>query len=176
MIMPRGQALLLPASPVFIWLSLVLTMLLNMALGMTAEGPSPWVPDLLSVALVFWIIHQPRRVGMATAFVFGLAMDIHHTALLGQHALAYTLLSFSSIIIQRRLLWFPVPQQALQVLPLFAASHAVILLVRVLAGGHFPGWGLLLAPVLEAALWPVFSVLLLLPQRRAHDPDADRPI
>jgi rod shape-determining protein MreD len=52
----------------------------------------------------------------------------------------------------------------------------MILLVRMLAGGHFPGWGLLLAPMLEAALWPVFSVLLLLPQRRAHDPDADRPI
>jgi len=32
------------------------------------------------------------------------------------------------------------------------------------------------APVLEAALWPVMSALLLAPQRRAPDPDEDRPL
>ncbi len=37
----------------------------------------------------------------------------------------------------------------------------------------FPGWALLLAPVLEALLWPVVSVLLLAPQRRPPDPDAE---
>ena len=34
----------------------------------------------------------------------------------------------------------------------------------------------LLAPVLQAALWPVVSVLLLVPQRRAPDPDLNRPL
>jgi rod shape-determining protein MreD len=40
----------------------------------------------------------------------------------------------------------------------------------------FPGWPLLLAPVLEAALWPVINILLLWPQRRAPNPDANRPL
>jgi rod shape-determining protein MreD len=35
---------------------------------------------------------------------------------------------------------------------------------------------MVLAPALEAVLWPVVSVLLLLPQRRAPDPDANRPL
>jgi len=35
---------------------------------------------------------------------------------------------------------------------------------------------LLLAPVLEASLWPVVSVLLLVPQRRAPDRDESRPL
>ncbi len=39
-------------------------------------------------------VHQPRRVGVGAAFVFGLLMDVHQGALLGQHALAYTLLSY----------------------------------------------------------------------------------
>jgi rod shape-determining protein MreD len=30
--------------------------------------------------------------------------------------------------------------------------------------------------VIEAALWPVVSILLLLPQRRAPDPDENRPL
>lgn len=176
MIMPRGQELLLPASPGFIWSSLLLAMFVNMVLGMVADGPSPWVPDLLAVVLVFWSIHQPRRIGIATAFAFGIAMDIHHTALLGQHALAYTLLSFGAIMVHRRLLWFPVTEQAIQVLPLFIVAHAVALLIRMSTGAEFPGWSLLLAPCLESLTWPLFSILLLAPQRRAPDPDADRPL
>jgi rod shape-determining protein MreD len=34
----------------------------------------------------------------------------------------------------------------------------------------------LLAPVLEALLWPAASVLLLAPQRRAPDRDTNRPL
>ena len=103
-------------------------------------------------------------------------MDVHEGALLGQHALAYTLLSFVAITIHRRLLWFGVVEQALQVLPLFLAAHAVSLVVRLLAGGMFPGWWLLLAPVFEALLWPLVALLLLAPQRRAPDPDQNRPL
>ena len=33
-----------------------------------------------------------------------------------------------------------------------------------------------LAPVVEAVLWPVISILLLAPQRRAPNPDANRPL
>ncbi len=172
MIMRPGQQLLLPANPLFIWGSLFVAMLL----AMLPVGRAAWMPDLLALALVFWSVHQPLRVGIVTAFAFGLAMDVHQTALLGQHALAYTALSFFAITIHRRLLWFTVPSQALQVLPLFAAAHAIELAIRLLAGGQFPGWWLVLAPLLESALWPVVSVVLLAPQRRAPDPDANRPL
>jgi rod shape-determining protein MreD len=62
------------------------------------------------------------------------------------------------------------------VFPLFAAAHAVELVTRMIAGGMFPGWSLLAAPVFEALLWPVVTVALLAPQRRAPDPDANRPL
>ncbi|MEY2953996.1 MAG: rod shape-determining protein MreD, partial [Pseudomonadota bacterium] len=94
----------------------------------------------------------------------------------GQHALAYTVLSFLAITVHRRLLWFSVPSQALQVLPLFFAAHLIELSLRMLGRGIFPGWEVLLAPPAEALLWPVVSVLLLLPQRRAPNPDANRPL
>lgn len=176
MIMPRGQQLLLPASPLFIWSTLTLAMLINMFLNMGWFGREAWMPDVLALVLLFWSVHQPLRVGMGAAFLMGLAMDVHQSALLGQHALAYTALSFLAIGIHRRLLWFSVPSQAAQVLPLLVASHALSLVVRLLSGGNFPGWSMVLAPALEAVLWPLMSVLLLLPQRRAPDPDANRPL
>ncbi|HWS04999.1 MAG TPA: rod shape-determining protein MreD [Burkholderiaceae bacterium] len=176
MIMQPGQQLLLPASPTFIWGSLLAALILNMAPTMAGLGRAPWMPDLLALTLVFWSVHQPRRVGIGAAFVFGLLMDVHQSSLLGQHALAYTALSYFAITIHRRLLWFPVPSQAVQIMPLFLAAHAIELAIRMMAGGLFPGWSLLLAPLLEAALWPVASVLLLMPQRRAPNPDENRPL
>jgi rod shape-determining protein MreD len=175
MIMRQGQQLLLPANPGFVWGSLVLALGVNVVLDM-AGGRSPWLPDVLALVLVFWSVHQPMRVGIGVAFMFGLAMDVHQAALLGQHASAYTLLSFLAIAIHRRLLWFSVPSQALQVLPLFALAHALEFAVRMASGGIFPGLALLVAPLVEAVLWPVVSIILLAPQRRAPDPDANRPL
>ncbi len=176
MIMRPGQQLLLPASPVFIWFSLLTALALNMLMNMGLWGRAAWVPDLLAIVLVFWGVHQPLRIGVGVAFFFGLAMDMHQGALLGQHALAYTVLGYFAISMHRRLLWFPVPTQAVQVLPLLFAAHVLQLLVRMLAGGTFPGWSFFLAPLIEAALWLVASVLLLAPQRRAPNPDDNRPL
>lgn len=172
MIMPQGQQLLLPANPVFIWGSLFGALLLNML----PLGRAPWMPDFLALVLVFWSVHQPQRVGIGASFVFGLFMDVHQASLLGQHAWSYTALSFFAITIHRRLLWFSVPSQALQVLPLFAAAHAIEMAIRLISGGLFPGWTVVLAPVLESVLWPVASVMLLAPQRRAPDRDKNRPL
>jgi rod shape-determining protein MreD len=85
-------------------------------------------------------------------------------------------LSFLANMMHRRLLWFPVSLQMVQVFPLFAAAHIVELSLRLISGGAFPGVWIFLGPVLEAALWPVANLVLLAPQRRAPDPDANRPL
>lgn len=172
MIMPRGSELLMPANPMFVYLSLVVALLVNMI----PLGRSAALPDVVAVVLVFWTVHQPRRVGVGTAFVFGLFMDVHVGALFGQHALAYTLMAYGATALHRRLLWFGIPAQALQLLPLFAGAHLVVLVVRLLARDMRPGWELALAPVFETLLWPIVTWLLLAPQRRAPDPDENRPL
>ncbi len=176
MIMRPGQPLLLPAKPLFIWASLLGALMLNMGLNMGLMGRHAWVPDALALTLAFWCVHQPLRVGVGTAFAFGLVMDVHHTALLGQHALGYTLLGYLSASLQHRLQWFPSPVQALHVLPLFVVTQAVIVLLGFLSSGGWSGWWALLAPVFTAALWPVASWVLMAPQHGAHDPDDNRPL
>jgi rod shape-determining protein MreD len=175
MIMRPGQQLLLPANPLFIWGSLLAALMINILMA-TLLGRAAWPPDVLALALVFWAMHQPLRVGVGTAFVFGLCMDVHQGALLGQHALAYTALSYFAITISRRLLWYSIPSQALQILPLLAGAHTLQLVVRLLAGHTFPGWGFVFSPLIEALLWPVVTWILLAPQMRAPDPDANRPL
>lgn len=171
--MRRGaDQVLLPVNPWFMWF----TLLAALGVNFVPLGRTPAMPDLLAVTLVFWNVHQPRRVGVGLAFVFGLFMDVHTASLLGQHALSYTLLSYFAITMHRRLIWFSWFGQMLQVLPLFAAAHSLSFVVRMLVGGMLPGWGLLLAPLFEALLWPLAHLMFLAPQRRPPDPDRNRPL
>ncbi|MGB7479824.1 MAG: rod shape-determining protein MreD [Burkholderiaceae bacterium] len=170
--MNRPQYILLPASGLFIAASLVVAFALNLL---------PWgrwlsVPDFVALILVFWSIHQPRKVGIGVAFFMGLLMDVHDASLLGENALAYTLLSYFAIMIHRRVLWFPIGTQALHVLPLLLLAQLVQLLIRMMAGGAFPGWLYFAESLLSTALWPLVTWLLLAPQRRAVNRDDTRPL
>ena len=103
MIMRQGHQLLLPANPFFIFGSVLTALSLNMLQNMGLWGRAAWMPDILALVLVFWSVHQPRHVGIGVAFVFGLFLDVHQGAMLGQHGLAYTVLSYLAIAIHRRI-------------------------------------------------------------------------
>lgn len=173
MIMPAGRPLLLPANPRFIALTVVVGLLLNMLLGLVGWR---WLPDVLAIVVVFWNVYQPRRVGVVLAFVLGLALDVHESALLGQNALSYVLLSSLALAVQRRMLWFPLREQTLQIVPLFLAASLIEWATRLIVHDVWPHWSQLLVPFVQAALWPLVGALLLAPQRRAFDPDNIRPL
>jgi len=135
-----------------------------------------WLPDVLAVVMVFWTVHQPRRVGLSLAFLLGLALDVHESALLGQNALSYVVLSGLATLAQRRLLWFPLREQALQTLPIFLVAAVVEWVSRLIVDDAWPSWSQLLAPFMQAVLWPVVGALLLAPQRRAFERDDIRPL
>jgi rod shape-determining protein MreD len=173
MIMPAGRPLLLPANPRFIAMTLVLGLLANMLLGLLGWR---WLPDVLAIVLVFWIVYQPRRVGLVVSFILGLAMDVHESSLLGQNALSYVVLSAMALAMQRRLLWFPLREQALQIIPLFVVASLLEWVTRLVVNDMLPHWSQLIAPLIQAALWPLVGALLLVPQRRALNPDNIRPL
>ena len=131
----------------------------------------PWrdlrlVPDFVALVVVFWCVRQPRLVGLGVAWALGLITDAGNGVLLGQHALAYSLLAFLGIWLSRRILWFGAGLQALHVGAMLVAAQGVSLLVRLAAGNDFPGWPILVGPLAGAILWPFVTWLLLLPQRR----------
>ena len=166
------QRILLPAKNSFIALTLALGLLFNLL---------PWgriagVPDLTATVLAFWCIHQPRRVGIGIAWTLGLLLDVGNGSLLGQHAFGYSILAFLAFAVHRRILWFPPWQQALHMLLLLLSTQLLTLVIRVAAGGDFPGWVYFAGSFICAALWPTLSFLLLLPQRQAETVDENRVI
>ncbi len=166
------EHILLPASPSFITFSLVIAFVLNVL----PWGRQYFVPDFLALTFVFWGIHQPRRVGMGIAFVFGLLMDVHNANLLGEHALGYTLLSYGAISLHRRVPAFRLGKQILHVLPLFLLSLFVMALVRLFTGEGLAEPTYFIQAVVTSLMWPAADFLLLAPQRRAIERDDDRPL
>jgi rod shape-determining protein MreD len=133
----------------------------------------PWrdlrlMPDFVALVLAFWCVRQPRLVGLGVAWTLGLLSDAGNGVLLGQHALAYSLLAFLAVWLSRRILWFGPMLQSLHVALILLVAQTAVLLVRLAAGDPFPGWPIFVGPLLGAALWPAVTWLLLLPQR--HPP------
>jgi len=166
------QYLLRPVNPAFI----VCTLLGAFVLNLLPWGRLLAAPDFVALVLVFWNIHQPRRVGIGSAFLMGIFMDVHDAARLGENALAYTILSYGAIMLHRRVVSFSVLTQAMQVLPLFVVAQIVIVAVRLAIGAPFPGWSFFLESVTTTLLWPLATWLLLAPQRRPLERDETRPI
>ena len=169
----RPEQVLRPVRPAFIWATLGSAFLLNLL----PWGHAIWVPDFFALTLVFWNVHQPRKVGMGIAFVFGLLMDVHNGAWFGEHALAYTLLSYGAISLHRRIQWFPAGSQSIYVMGLLLIAQLASAAVRLWVGGATAYWWLgLLSSALGAAMWPFLTALLLSPQRRPAKRDDTRPL
>ncbi len=114
---------------------------------------------------------------MAASFLFGLLTDVHDGALFGEHALAYTLLSYGAISLHRRILWFPVLSQSLYVLPLLLVAQLASAAVRLWVGGASANWWVgLTESAVGALMWPLVNWILLAPQRRPISRDETRPI
>src|SRR5688572_32985096 len=157
-----SEHILRPARASTIAASFAIALLLNFL---------PWkdlrlVPDFVALVLTFWCVRQPRLVGLGVAWTVGLLVDAGNGVLLGQHALAYSLLAFLSILLSRRILWFGPMLQAAHVAIMLAIAQSLVLVVRIAAGDPFPGWAIYVSPLAGALLWPMVRWLLTLPQRR----------
>lgn len=161
--------ILLPVRPAFIVFTLSVSLMINLL---------PWSgwllaikPDFVALALLYWCIQQPRKVAFSVAWLMGIIMDIADGSLLGQHALAYSVLAFAGVVLHRRVLRFTMKDQILHVIPLLLANNIIVLVIRMLAGSDFPGWSYFGGSMIAGALWPILCFLLRLPQIPRTDPD-----
>lgn len=151
-----------PAPALLVWGSLLFVWMASLL---------PWrlwspVPDLLMLVLAFWCLHEPERVGLFTAFVLGLLMDVHDAGLLGLHALCYVLVAYGMLRLHRRLQHFNVGVQMLHAMPVFVLALMASHLLGAWLNGEWAGWEWLWSALITTALWPLADVLLLLYQRR----------
>lgn len=120
----------------------------------------PFMPDWVALALIYWCIAAPQRVSVGTGWVLGIILDVLYGALLGQHALAKTVIAFIAVRTHLQLRMFPRWQQAVSVLVLLAINQLLVVWIRG-AIGQGPSTVVYWTPsIVGMLLWPwVFVVL-----------------
>ncbi len=120
---------------------------------------SPWLewarPEWVALALIYWTIALPHRVGIATALLLGLALDILEGAVFGQNAFALLVVVVLSLTLYQRLRVFSLWQQSAVVVVLIGINQLICHWVQNLEGVGPDTLLFLLPAVTSALLWPV---------------------
>ncbi len=116
-------------------------------------------PDLVALMLLYWCTHKPHRVGIGMAWGIGILVDVADASVFGQHALAYTVLAFGGLVLNRRVQMFDLRQQTLQVFVMLAVSYAVYAMVHRQMHGYV-AWDFFLGAVTSALMWAPLTLLL----------------
>lgn len=126
-------------------------------------------PYLLALFVVYWIMEAPTKVGMGTAFLFGLLADLMSASLLGEQAMRLVVIAFLVQRFRARLRFFPLWQQAGAIGLLLVNDRVIAALLHWIIAAPQPGWSAWLAPVLGTVLWPWLYVLLDVARLRSRE-------
>jgi rod shape-determining protein MreD len=117
-------------------------------------------PDFLVLVVFYWSIESPRAGGLTLAFCAGLALDVINGVVLGQHALALTLMAAWVTHLRLRLRVFSVLSQSLTIFALLTGYQFILFWVDGATGNPVTSFGRWLAPVVGAVLWPLLASAL----------------
>lgn len=121
-------------------------------------------PEWLLLVIIYWCLTVPHRINVGVAWILGLLLDALHGTLLGEHALAFTLVAYITVKSHRRIRFFPIRQQALTVFGLILLSQFIIYVIQGFIGQAPQTWMFWIPSVTSMLLWP--SVFLVLKEWR----------
>jgi rod shape-determining protein MreD len=102
----------------------------------------------------------PERVGVSTGWLMGLLVDMLTGSLLGQHAMALTIVAYLALRFHQRVRLFPIWQQALTVLVLLVLHQLLVLWVSRFIGRPGPPWYYWAPSLMGMIIWPLVYVTL----------------
>jgi rod shape-determining protein MreD len=123
-------------------------------------------PSFLVLVVMYWSIATPRAGGLALGFFSGLALDIFSGSILGQHALALSLITYIGVREHQKIRSKPYFQQALIVLVALFLYEGVLFSIDGWSGHPITSGWRWMHIVSGAILWTPLAALL----ERTHDP------
>ncbi|VAW79171.1 hypothetical protein MNBD_GAMMA13-1324 [hydrothermal vent metagenome] len=112
-------------------------------------------PDWVTLTLVFWSLVLPYRVSVGSGFMAGLLLDVLTGTLLGEHALALSLIAYLCVRLHQRIRAYPMWQQSLTMLILLILHQLLSLWIDSIIGRPTPAISYWLPSLVSAALWPL---------------------
>ncbi len=145
-----------PQSKWFLTLAIIAILLLSIY-------PLPtwgqWLrPEFAVLAVIYWLMLAPFQLGMTLAWFIGLSLDLLEGSVLGQHALALTIIAYICALSHQQLRMFSLGAQILAVFLLVFIYQLMNYWVNSLTGGSFDNMLFLLPALMSALFWPLLKL------------------
>lgn len=133
--------------------------LMLMALPMP-DWAGIWRPAWVALALIYWCMALPARIGIMVAFTLGIFLDVLSGTLLGQNALALSVVAFITLQFYQRVRVLPLWQQGVTVFGLAFIHQVLILWINGIQGMPVSFSAYWASPLISMVLWPWIFVVL----------------
>lgn len=117
-------------------------------------------PEWVAMVLIYWVIALPHRIGIGSAFVTGLVLDLVEGSPLGENAFALSIIAYLGLILYQRMRMYAGWQQAGIVFVLVGLNQLLCHWVQTLTTKVMPTMLFLLPALVSALLWPTVMLLL----------------
>jgi rod shape-determining protein MreD len=117
-------------------------------------------PDWVALALIYWIIAAPDKIGLTAAWFAGLLLDVSYGTLMGQHAVGMVLIAYVIQLQQQRLRVASLLQQAIVIFFLLLLKQLLTLWVDGMLGRAPDSWLYFMPTITSTLLWPWTYLIL----------------
>jgi rod shape-determining protein MreD len=127
--------------------------------------PLPWWldvarPAFLVLTVIYWSVNAPRAGGLAIGFFAGLMLDVFQGPVLGEHALALSLITYIAVREHQRIRYKPGIQQALIVLAALVMYEVVLFMIDGWTGHPVTSPLRWVHALSGALIWPAAAAIL----------------
>lgn len=117
-------------------------------------------PAWVLMVLIYWAMVTPYQVSVGIAWFMGLIVDLLNGTLLGEHALAFTIVVYFVSKMHIRLRMYPMLQQGISIFTFVLLYQFIIYCIQGFIG-QLPGSHLYwLSSVTSMLLWPWLFVVM----------------
>lgn len=119
-----------------------------------------WRPEWATMVLIYWCMALPERVGVVIGWLVGLFLDVIHGAVLGQYALALSLIAYFTVNLHQRMRIYPMMQQSMVVLLLVLLQQLLITWIKGFLGHSTDSLAHWLPSLTSMLLWAWMFIIL----------------
>ncbi|MDQ2640437.1 MAG: rod shape-determining protein MreD [Pseudomonadota bacterium] len=145
-------------SPLLVWITVLIAVVLTL-LPLPQAVSIVW-PNLVLLTVLYWSTMAPAIGGVLVGFAAGLALDVLGGAQLGQHAFAFSVLTYLAIKLHLLTRSKPIFEQAIFVLLGLLLYEAILWAIDGFSSRSTGSWLRWMHVPVGAILWPIVVGLL----------------
>ncbi|EXJ12709.1 MULTISPECIES: rod shape-determining protein MreD [Nitrincola] len=117
-------------------------------------------PEWVALVLIYWVMVLPHRVGLGSAFMMGVLLDLIRGSVMGLNALSLLIITYLVLLLYKRIRMFPLWQQSMMIMVLVGINQLLFFWMQGITGTSATGLIFLLPSLISAILWPWVYVIL----------------